>query len=217
MRIVSYLRVSGQTQVEGDGFERQEASINKFCADLNLEIVRKFQEEGVSGTVEAVDRPAFSEMLAYIEAYDVDAIVVERMDRLARDLMVSEFLLRECRSRGIKVYAADQGALIDMASDGGDPTRKLIRQLMAALAEWEKSVLVKKLYEARKRTGNWGGEPLYGGNPNERSIVAFMRLQRQEGRSFGQIAQTLNDLGMVNRQGGKWARQNVHRVLSRLA
>jgi len=36
------------------------------------------------------------------------------MDRLARCLMTQEFLLAECRKRGLKVYSADQGQLIDM-------------------------------------------------------------------------------------------------------
>jgi len=53
--------------------------------------------------------------------------------------MTQEFLLAECRKRGLKVYSADQGQLIDMAENGGDPTRVLIRQILGALAQWEKN------------------------------------------------------------------------------
>src|SRR5204863_235004 len=101
--------------------------------------------------------------------------VVERLDRLARDLMVSEFLLKELRIRGIKVFATDQGALIDMANNEGDPTRKLIRQIIAALSEWEKSQLVLKLRVARERkrkqTGRCEGPLPYGSITAERIIL----------------------------------------------
>ena len=48
-----YLRVSGKSQVEGDGFGRQKATITKYAKANGIEIVRWFQEEGVTGTADA--------------------------------------------------------------------------------------------------------------------------------------------------------------------
>lgn len=222
MNVVSYLRVSGKGQVDGDGFGRQNQSIEDFCRHHKLPHVNQYQEAGVSGTVEGIDRPEFARMLGAIrdpnsDSFNAQAIVVERMDRLARDLMVSEMLLRECRENGIKVFSVDQGNLTDMASDGGDPTRVLIRQIMGALAQWEKSVLVKKLKASRERIRATGsqceGKKAYGLKPGESFIMAQMRELRGDGKSYGNIAKILNEMGCDTRSGRPWKEQNVRTIL----
>ena len=180
MRAIGYIRVSGKSQVDGDGFDRQRVAIEVFCRENKVEMQSISFEEGVSGTVEGMDRPQFSTVVEHIEANPtVDCIVVERLDRLARDLMVQELLLRECRERGIKVFAVDQGRLDDMADDGGDPTRVLIRQVMGAIAQWEKSQIVKKLGSARARvkakTGRCEGRKPFG-EANLRQKKVFMNV-----------------------------------------
>lgn len=222
MRAIGYIRVSSKGQMEGDGPARQLDSIKKFCGANNLIFTSYVTEGGVSGTVEAMDREAFTDMITIIEQsrkghVPIEAVVVERLDRLARDLMVSEFLLKELRSRGIKVFAADQGALIDMASDAGDPTRKLIRQIIAALAEWEKSQLVVKLRVARERkkaaTGRCEGALPYGSTPQERVILDTMKVWKKQGFSLSQIAQFLNQGDMKTRHGKSWSKQKVFNML----
>jgi DNA invertase Pin-like site-specific DNA recombinase len=131
--------------------------------------------------------------------------------------MVSEVLLTELRKRGIKVFATDQGALIDMANEEGDPTRKLIRQIIAALAEWEKSSLVLKLRVARQRARAKGGAPeggvLYGATQQEKVILELMLKWRQEGFTYARITEFLNQGDFKNRRGGKWSRQVVFGIL----
>ena len=56
-----YLRVSSDGQVEGDGFKRQRAAIEKWAGTNGVTIVQWFQEEGVSGTI--ADRPALQRMM----------------------------------------------------------------------------------------------------------------------------------------------------------
>ena len=53
----AYLRVSGKSQVDGDGFPRQLAAVKKYAAQHDLKIVNVYREEGVSGTKGANDRP----------------------------------------------------------------------------------------------------------------------------------------------------------------
>jgi DNA invertase Pin-like site-specific DNA recombinase len=228
VNVVSYLRVSGKSQVAGDGPERQRDTIVKFVVEHNLTQFDEFFERGVSGTIDAVDRPVFAEMLAVIDeraegsktdaaCQKIDAIVVERLDRLARDLMVSELLLAECRKRNIKVFAADQGQLIDMAENGGDPTRVLIRQIMGALAQWEKTMLVQKLAKARARikakTGRCGGRLPYGIGPNEKPVLEWIKLTWQPGQTLQNVADSLNSAGFRMRNGKQWKRQDAHNLL----
>lgn len=218
MKVFTYIRVSGKSQIEGDGPERQRDAMLKFCQDHKLLVTGEWFERGVSGTVEGMDRPEFSEMISYVDARKgspdaVGAIIVERVDRLARDLMVSEVLLGECRKRGLKVFAADQGALIDMASDGEDPTRKLIRQIMAALAEWEKSQLVKKLRLARQRmrekTGRCEGPKLM-----QHPAIDLMIRFRKQGFSYKQIEKFLQDGDIKNSKGHHWKASKIHELLT---
>lgn len=225
MNVFGYLRVSGRSQIDGDGPERQRQAIKSFCDTHQLTFSGEFFERGISGTTEAMERPEFLRMLESIEygrggtwpQGPVEIIVVERMDRLARDLMVQEFLLAECRKRGIKVYSADQGALVDMASDGGDPTRKLIRQILGALAEWEKSQLVFKLRAARQRkkaaSGWCEGQTPYGSRPAEQEILNFAVSMFETTRSYTRVAELLNDGGFKPRFAKQFDRKSVRGLI----
>lgn len=222
MKAFVYIRVSGLGQADGDGPQRQLEAAQKFCIAHALEFDGKFEDAGVSGTVEAMDRPGFVEMLGYIdkrqEPGEPYCIVVERVDRLARDLMISEILLRECRSRGVKVFAADQGTLTDVANDEGDPTRKLLRQILAALSEWERSVIVKKLKIARERvrasTGRCEGRKPYGSTPKEKEIQDWAIMKRGLGENSGWIAEQLNNLDHRTRTGKRWTRFSVNSIIT---
>lgn len=221
MNVFGYLRVSGRGQVDGDGPKRQHQAIKSFCETHRLNRRRNFFEKGVSGTVEGIDRPQFFRMLEEIGRGSTPgpfAIVVERMERLARDLMVQEFIIAECIQRGIKVFSADQGALIDMAENGGDPTRTLIRQILGALAQWQKSELVMKLRAARQRvktkTGRCEGRPFYGETAVERRILKLALDTFAAIPDYGRVARLLNDGGFHTRYGKNWTRQNTRGLIT---
>lgn len=217
MNTVSYIRVSSRGQLDGDGPRRQRVAVHQYCLIHKLTNVKEFFEKGVSGTVGGYDREAFSEMIDYLKNNKIDGVVVERLDRLARDLMESEFLIRELRKLGIKLFSADQPTLVDMASDEGDPTRKLIRQVMGALAEWEKSQIVRKLQAARQRKKAAGfhveGTKPYGTLALEKTVLAIMREKRKGGWGSYRISIFLNNAGLTKRNGKAWTRQAVWDIL----
>jgi DNA invertase Pin-like site-specific DNA recombinase len=81
-------------------------------------------------------------------------IIVETANRFARDLMVQEVGFAKLRERGIELIAADSpNAFLD---DG--PTSKLIRQVLGAVAEFDKAMMVAKLRGARERRRREGGK-----------------------------------------------------------
>ena len=120
----AYLRVSGKGQLDGDGFTRQRAAIKAYAAACGLKIVREFREEGVSGTIETMDRPAWAEMIATLHSNGVRTIVVEKIDRMARDLMVQEAAIADLRKHGFELVSVTEPDLM-----ANDPTRVLMRQL----------------------------------------------------------------------------------------
>jgi DNA invertase Pin-like site-specific DNA recombinase len=221
--VFGYVRVSGKSQVDGDGPERQCDAIAKFCKQHGLRAEGYFMELAVSGTVDGLDRAELTRLLQRAEELraggdPVVGVVVERLDRLARDLMVSEALIAELRRRGLKLYAVDQGALVDLATDEGDPMRKAIRQIMGVMAELDKSMIVKKLRAARDRkraaTGHCEGPLPFGSRPKEKPILAYITACRKQGMSYSKIARELNtehESGLI--EVGGWTRSRVQGIL----
>jgi DNA invertase Pin-like site-specific DNA recombinase len=219
-KAVGYLRVSGKGQVDGDGFERQRVAIAKFAKAAKYELVDEFRDEGVSGTKELADRPGLAALLDRIESNGVKVVIVERADRLARDLMVSEVIISQFVKAGAKVLTADG---VDLSNGEGDPTRDLIRMVLSAVAQFDKSVTVLKLRAARERLRRKGhrveGRKPYGQDAHEQSLIAEMRSLRAKPRgerlSYEGIAQRLNEEGKLTRYGKLWSRAQVFQILSR--
>lgn len=219
----SYLRVSGKGQIEGDGFPRQRETISRYAKRHQIEVVREFRDEGVSGTKDAFDRDGLTDLLVAIKANGVRLVLCERADRLARDLMISEILLDEFRKLGVKVISADSDT--DLTVEDGDPTRTLMRQMLGAIAQWEKSVIVQKLRAARMRirktVGRCEGRKPYGFTDAEKAVVARMSALKSSGVTLAAIAAQLNAEGIKPRtstragQETKWHTTMIQRILAR--
>ena len=210
----AYVRVSGKGQVQGDGFVRQRAAIKAYAASNDLKIIREFREEGVSGTVGVADRPAWSEMMAILHSNGVRTIIVEKLDRVARDLMVQEACIADLQKYGFTLISVAEPDL--MASD---PTRVLMRQLMGAVAQYDKSQIVAKLRGARMRKraqeGRCEGRKPYGFYAGEPEIIARMEALRAEGLGFDKVAAKLNEERIATRTRGRWHGVMVNRILTK--
>jgi DNA invertase Pin-like site-specific DNA recombinase len=209
----AYLRVSGKGQVDGDGFARQLSAIRAYAAAHDLKIVRVFREEGVSGTVENMNRPAWSELMATLHSNGVRTVLIEKLDRLARDLMVQEAAIADLRKNGFELISAAEPDL--MASD---PTRVLMRQLLGAVAQYDKSQIVLKLRGARIRKrakdGRCEGRKPYGFYPGEQAVIERMEVLRAAGMGFDKIAAQLNAETLPTRTRGRWHGIMVNRILT---
>lgn len=222
-KAVSYLRVSGKGQIDGDGFPRQREAITRYAKAAGLVLVDEYRDEGVSGTKELDDREGLSDLLARIRSNGVRVVLVERADRLARDLIVGELILNQFRDLGVKVIAADSGTELSAGGDD-DPTRTLIRQVLGAVSQFEKAVIVSKLKAARVRKrraeGRCEGRKPFGTRPGEAEIVERILKLRRKPRggvrlSFAAIAERLNVEGMKTRTGKPWAPETVRGIVGR--
>jgi len=220
----TYLRVSGKGQVRGDGFPRQRGACATYAKRHGLELVGEYLDEGVSGTRDLGDRPGLADLIARVRSNGVRTVLVENATRLARDLMVGEVILGEFRQLGVAVIAADSGS--DLTVSDGDPTRTLIRQVLGAVAQFEKTIMVSKLRGARQRTrratGRCEGRKPFGSTPAEMSALATMRhlARKPRGgtrRSYAAIAAELDAAAIPTRTGKPWAATVVRRILQRAA
>lgn len=221
---LAYLRVSGRGQVDGDGFPRQREAVARYARAHGVEIVGEHRDEGVSGTRDLDDRLGLGELFEYIRSNGVRLVLVERADRLARDLLVSEVLLAQFRDLGVRVVAADSGT--DLTAGDEDPTRVLIRQVLGAVAQFEKSVIVAKLRAARVRkrrqTGRCEGRKPFGEHPGEEAVLRrILQLNcKPRGRnrlSCSAIAAQLNAERLPTRTRTPWRAGTVRRILQRSA
>jgi DNA invertase Pin-like site-specific DNA recombinase len=209
----AYLRVSGKGQVDGDGFPRQLAAIKVYAAANDIKIAQVFREEGVSGTTESGDRPAWTELMTTLHADGVRTIVIEKLDRLARDLMVQETIIADLRRHGFTLISAAEPDLM-----ANDPTRILMRQLMGAVAQYDKSQIVAKLRGARLRKraqqGRCEGRKPYGHYEGEQATIERIKELRAAGMGFDRIAAQLNEEGLKPRTGQRWHGLVVNRILT---
>ena len=118
-------------------------------------------------------------------ANGVRTVLIERLDRLARDLMIQEHIIQDLQRRGIALVSVAEP---DLCSD--DPTRKLMRQIMGAIAEYDKAMVVLKLRGARQRakakTGRCEGAKPYGTKAGESDVLDRMRTLRMSECRFKQ-------------------------------
>jgi DNA invertase Pin-like site-specific DNA recombinase len=215
----AYLRVSTSGQIDGDGFDRQMDTITNFAQQHGWAIDAIYKEEGVSGSLE--ERPQLARLMVDLERNGIKTVIIERLERLARDLMVQEAIIRDFKQNGFDLISAIEGP--DLASN--DPTRKLIRQVFGAIAEYDKSMLVLKLKAARDRVrarkGRCEGPRPYGHNLEEAKILKRVRYARRKPKGHGKrktlqtIADELNADGLRTRQGKKWSPASIHNILKK--
>jgi DNA invertase Pin-like site-specific DNA recombinase len=134
-------------------------------------------------------------------------------------MTVCQLILAEFRKLGVKVSSADGGVDLTIGSD--DPTGKLVHQILSAVSEWEKCLIVQKLRASRLRIRRGGqrceGRKPFGATPGEQAVIEKMKAWRKERKSFAEITAALNAEGIPTRTGPgtKWHPTQVQRVLKR--
>jgi DNA invertase Pin-like site-specific DNA recombinase len=205
-------RVSGESQLKGDGFTRQKSAIKKWAEANSVKIVRWFEEKGVSGTV--LERPALSDMMVALMSNGVHLVVVEKLDRIARDQMVQESIIQSLLKNGFELASAAPG---EENLCGNDPDRKLMRTIMGAIAEYDKQMLVLKLRAAKQRMktkAGWSeGRKPFGFREDEQEIIARMKSLRAAGGNWENISNPLNAEGFKTRSGKSWFAATVRRIV----
>lgn len=212
MKGFAYLRVSGKGQVDGDGFDRQLLACEAYATANGIEIVETFREEGISGTKELDDRPALSELFAALEENGIKTVIVEKLDRLARDLMVQETIIADIRKSGYTLLSTCEP---DLCSN--DPSRVLVRQIFGAISQYEKAMIVLKLRGARQRkkakTGRCEGKKPYGWYPDEQGTLATIQMFASRDANSEHIANELNKDGRKTRSGKPWLGSTIRKIL----
>lgn len=230
MRLLGYLRVSTQGQVDdGAGLEVQRDTIATW-AKARGHRVRWLADEGISGSNGIDTRAGLAEALDLVKR-GAEGIVVYKLDRLARSLILQEQILDDVRRRGGRVFSCSdtENAYLEDPDTDPDPTRTLVRQVLGAVAEYERAMTRARMAAGRARKAAAGGyvhgAPPYGwasdgrGSlvpvPAEQAQVDLMRTLREGGTSYRGIVKVLDEAGVPARRG-RWHPDVVRRILERV-
>ena len=231
MKVVAYLRVSTDLQAEkGLGLEVQERAIKAWAKANGHRVVLWCRDAGVSGSNGLDTRRELPAAIGALSDKEAAGMVVYRLDRLARDLIVQETILAEVRRMGAALFstsAAESGYLED---DPGDPSRKLIRQVLGAVAEYERAMTRLRLEAGRSRKREKGGYAGHGSpefgkraeggtlvdDPEEQAAIALVARLNAEGKSFREIAAALTAEGHKPKRSATWHPMMVRRIVARL-
>lgn len=225
MKLVGYLRVSTEAQLDGYGLEVQREAIERWAKANKHRVVKWCSDEGVSGTLDVTDRAGFGCVIDNLRDGTAQGFAVARLDRLARELFVQEAALGLVWKLGSKAFTVDGGEVLP--DDPDDPARTLVRKVLGLVSEYERTMITKRLRDGRRakkaRGGYHSGAPPYGWrtenaqlvrDDREQEGIALMHRLRKQGTSLRDIALDLEDSGFVTKRGeSSWSPSAISRAL----
>ncbi len=156
-RAVIYLRVSTAKQVakddDPDGYSlpAQREACERKAEALDAEVVAVFVDRGESA--KTADRREFQKMLAFVkEQGDIDYVILDKVDRFARNRRDDANILFELRSVGTQLVSVKEN--IDET-----PAGQLLHAIMAGIAEFYSRNLATEALKGMTQKAKVGGTP----------------------------------------------------------
>lgn len=215
-----YSRVSTDMQRDkGLSVPRQMEWLEEEAKKHGFTQFKHFSDNGYSAATP--NRPAYKDLLSDIENELIDAVVVYKFDRLARNVQDLLSFVDLLNKHGVKFISISENL------DTTSPTGRLILTVLGSLAEWERSITVERvkdvMYDKANKGHFCGGQPAYGYNVKDKHLVIneaeakivkkiFERFE--EFLSFRKVVIWLNDKGYLTKRGQSWPTATVKRILS---
>lgn len=221
-RALGYIRVSTEGQVkDGVSLEAQEAKIRAYCEVNDLALVNIYADEGMSGK-RADNRPALQDALKLLHAGKADALVVYKLDRLARCTIDALEIAQSLDKRGASLHSLTEKL------DTGSAMGRFFFTLVASLAEMERGIIAERTAAAhahKRAKGEATGHAPFGwklaadgisleADENEQETLSIIEAKLALGESQQAIVDVLNALQRPTKHGGKWQRSNLRSVLA---
>ena len=144
MKVAIYVRVSTKKQDETNQLPR----LREISNNRGFEVYREYSDEA-SGR--DANRPGWKELMQDASEHRFDAILVTKLDRVMRSLVQLNITMTNLQSYGVKLICADIGEI-----DYSSPMGKVQMQIIGAIAEWEREIIVQRTkegIEAKKLKG----------------------------------------------------------------
>lgn len=136
-RLFAYCRVSTADQTT-------ENQVHEIASNGFMVAPQRIVTETVSGSVAAFERKGFAKLFDKLESGDV--LVVTKLDRLGRNAMDVRATVERLEASGVKVHCLALGG-VDLTSSTG----KMTMQIISAVAEFERDLLIERTNSGIKR------------------------------------------------------------------
>lgn len=221
MKAIGYVRVSTDQQAEhGVSLDAQAQKIRAMAVVHSAQLLDTIVDGGESA--KSLNRPGMARLLALVDAGEVDAVIVAKLDRLTRSVKDLCTLLERFERRGV--------ALVSVAEslDTGSAAGRLVLNIMTAVSQWEREAIGERTRDAMRhkrsqgeRVGNipygfrLGGDTVHlERDPAEQAVLDEIQHLRQRGTSMRKIAAELNHRQFCTRRGSAWRLEHVARILN---
>ena len=144
MKVAIYVRVSTKKQDETNQLPR----LREISNNRGFDIYREYSDEA-SGR--DANRPGWKELMQDASEHRFDAILVTKLDRVMRSLVQLNITMDNLKTYSVKLICADMGEI-----DPTTPIGKVQMQIIGAIAEWEREIIVQRTkegIEAKKLKG----------------------------------------------------------------
>jgi site-specific DNA recombinase len=155
-RALIYLRVSSAQQADTDydkeGFSipaQREACLRK-ASSLGLQVVEEFVDRGESA--KTANRRGLQALLTRLEQGDIQAVIVHKVDRLARNRADDIAIVMRIRGHGAQLVSATEN--IDET-----PSGHLLHGIMSSIAEFYSRNLAAEIMKGTTQKAKKGGTP----------------------------------------------------------
>jgi len=232
-RVGVYMRVSSEEQRDRETIETQDGFLEEYCKLYNHEIARVYKDEAISGTVPIGERPEGRRLLEDAKTGAFDVVLVYKLDRVGRSLLVVVDAHDRLMESGIALRSATEPI------DTSTPAGRLIFQMLASFAEFERSTIAERVRDGMQRAyknGKQLGAIPYGYDIAEDGAFVVVEEEAQLVREFFDNiassgatlyaeAQRLNALGVPapgrkfrgkpRRHSARWDPSTIARLLHR--
>lgn len=214
---IGYTRTSSAANVgeDKDSLTRQRKAIQTYANRAGYTIIAWHDDPAVAGADPIDTRPGFVAALEQIAGNGVRTIIVETANRFARDLIVQESGFQRLQADGIILIAADKpDSFVD-----DTPTAVLVRQILGAVAQFDKAMTVAKLRGARERKRRKTGGKVEGrkslAESRPEAVAKARELSEQRPRlSLRQISAQLATAGHTTPKGMPYSASAIASMLS---
>jgi DNA invertase Pin-like site-specific DNA recombinase len=140
-RAAIYVRVSTDKQT----VENQLRELRQIAEGRGWEVVKEYDDAGISGSKGRNDRPGLDEMLKDAQRRRFDVVMAWAIDRLGRSLIDLLSTIQQLETCGVDLYLDQQ------AIDTTTPTGRLMFQITGAFAEFERSMIRQRIRAGLRR------------------------------------------------------------------
>lgn len=130
-----YLRVSQDSQTT----ENQFRILQEVAERSGWTVVEVFTDAGVSGAKGRDKRPGYDALLKAVHRREIDMVAAFAVDRLGRSLPDLVAFLSDLQARGCDLYLHQQ------AVDTSTPSGRMLFQMLAVFAEFERSIITSRI------------------------------------------------------------------------